>query len=136
MVNLNSSILKGRPLWMNGVFAFCAYMTFVYLPWDVFIKPIAEDQEVWFGLLFYGWMAKIGGVFHWVVYAVITYGLWKMRPWVRLWISIYIVQIAFSMVVWGYLNEASAFPWSNFLVGAVFVFLAYAFYRSGSNFLS
>ena len=34
---------------MNVVFLFCVYMTFVYLPWDVFIKPIAEDEEVWFG---------------------------------------------------------------------------------------
>ena len=40
-----------RPFWMNVVFLFCVYMTFVYLPWDVFVKPIAEDEEVWFGFI-------------------------------------------------------------------------------------
>ena len=134
MVNLDSRIFVGRPLWMNGVFAFCAYMTFIYLPWDVFVKPIAEDEEVWFGVLFYGWMAKIGGVIHWFVYATITYGLWDMRPWVRLWISIYLLQIAFSMIVWAYLTEASTSPWLNLLIGAVFVMLSYMFYRSQSVF--
>ena len=134
MVNLDSRIFVGRPLWMNGVFAFCAYMTFIYLPWDVFVKPIAEDEEVWFGLLFYGWMAKIWGLIHWFVYASITYGLWAMRPWVRLWISIYLLQIAFSMIAWAYLSEASTSPWLNLLIGAVFVMLSYMFYRSQSVF--
>ena len=136
MINLDSRIFVRRPLWMNGVFAFCTYMTFVYLPWDVFVKPIADDEEVWFGVLFYGWMAKIGGVIHWFVYAVITYGLWEMKSWVRLWISIYLLQIAFSMIVWAYLSEASASPWLNPLIGSVFVMLAYKFYRSRSAFES
>ena len=130
MINLNKSKFVDRPLWMNVVLAFCAYMTFVYLPWDVFVKSIAEDEEVWFGLLFYGWMAKIGGVIHWFVYAAITFGLWNMRPWVRLWISIYLLQIAFSMIVWSYLSEASTSPWLNLLTGVVFVMLSYMFYRS------
>ena len=134
MINLNKSKFVDRPLWMNVVLAFCAYMTFVYLPWDVFVKSIAEDEEVWFGLLFYGWMAKVGGVIHWFVYATITYGLWNMRPWVRLGISIYLLQIAFSMIVWAYLSEASTSPWLNLLTGAVFVMMSYMFYQSQSVF--
>ena len=134
MINLNKSKFVDRPLWMNVVLAFCAYMTFVYLPWDVFVKSIAEDEEVWFGLLFYGWMAKIGGVIHWFVYAGITYGLWNMRPWVRLWISVYLLQIAFSMIVWAYLSKVSSSPWLNLLTGAVFLMLSYMFYRSRSDF--
>ena len=47
-----------RPLWMNGLLAFCAYMTFIYMPFDIFIKPVAEDQEVWFGFMLTGWWAK------------------------------------------------------------------------------
>ena len=39
-----------RPIWMNAVMGFCFFMTFIYLPWDIFIKPLAEDQEVWFGV--------------------------------------------------------------------------------------
>ena len=35
-----------RPWWMNLIMAFCAYMTFIYVPWDLFIKPVAVDQEV------------------------------------------------------------------------------------------
>ena len=34
---------------------FCLYMALVYMPWDIFIKPVAEDQEVWFGYMFTGW---------------------------------------------------------------------------------
>jgi hypothetical protein len=44
-----SSVFEGRPWWMNILFAFCAYMTFIYMPFDLFWKPVAEDQEVWFG---------------------------------------------------------------------------------------
>jgi hypothetical protein len=32
---------------MNAILLFCAYMTFIYLPWDIFIKPLEVDQEVW-----------------------------------------------------------------------------------------
>ena len=53
-----------RPLWMNTIFMFCVYMTFIYLPWDVLLKPLSEDQEVWFGVLFTSWAAKAGGVLH------------------------------------------------------------------------
>ena len=49
--------LARRPLWMNAILLFCVYMTFIYLPWDIFIKPLKVDQEVWFGVLFTGWAA-------------------------------------------------------------------------------
>ena len=29
---------------------FCLYMTCVYLPFDMFLKPVATDREVWFGV--------------------------------------------------------------------------------------
>jgi hypothetical protein len=40
---------------MNALLVFCAYMTTVYLPFDLFWKPVAEDQEVWFGFMLSGW---------------------------------------------------------------------------------
>ena len=104
-----------RPFWMNVVFLFCVYMTFVYLPWDVFIKPIAEDEEVWFGFLFYGWMAKLGGIVHWIVYGSLTYGLWYMRPWALLT---------------DYPNSA----WPSLAVASVFVILSILIFRNRSVF--
>ena len=50
--------LAKRPWWMNAMLAFCAYMTFVYMPFDLLFKPVAEDQEVWFGIMLSGWAAK------------------------------------------------------------------------------
>ena len=51
-------LLNGRPHWMNALMLFCIFMTFIYMPWDIFIKPVAVDQEVWFGFMFTGWAAK------------------------------------------------------------------------------
>ena len=35
---------------MNLIFGFCVYMTFIYMPYDLFVKPMAVDDEVWFGV--------------------------------------------------------------------------------------
>jgi hypothetical protein len=43
-----------RPWWMNALFAFCVYMTFIYMPYDMFAKPVALDDEVWFGVRVHG----------------------------------------------------------------------------------
>ena len=52
-------VFRERPAWMSLIMVFCAYMAFVYMPWDLFVKPVEVDQEVWFGLLFTGVWAKI-----------------------------------------------------------------------------
>ena len=31
-----------RPWWMTLMFYFCCYMTFIYMTFDMFIKPVAE----------------------------------------------------------------------------------------------
>ena len=36
-------VFDGRPTWMNVLMVFCGYMAFVYLPWDLFVKPTAVD---------------------------------------------------------------------------------------------
>ena len=41
--------LKQRAWWANALLAFCLYMTIVYLPFDLFFKPLAQDQEVCLG---------------------------------------------------------------------------------------
>ena len=38
-------VFRGRPTWMNVVLVFCAYMTFIYVPWDFFWKPTEVDDH-------------------------------------------------------------------------------------------
>ena len=126
--------LKLRPLWMNALLAFCAYMTFIYVPWDFFFKPVAEDVEVWFGILLSGWAAKATEPLHWLIYAAGTVGFWKMRSWMFPWASLYVVQIAIGMFVWQLLDERG-----RGLVGAgisalPFIILAVALWRAKSRF--
>lgn len=95
-----SAELKKRPWWMNLILGFCVFMTFVYLPFDMFWKPVSADQEVWFGFLLEGWAAKLTEPFHWAIYAAGAYGMWKMRAWMWPWAAVYSLQVAISMLVW------------------------------------
>jgi len=90
----------GRPGWMNALLLFCAFMAFVYCPWDLLVKPAAIDEEVWFGIRFEGAWAKLLGIPHWIVYAGMTYGFWRMRPWMHPWAAVYWAQVAIGMLVW------------------------------------
>ena len=74
-------------------------MTVIYLPFDLFFKPVPDDQEVWFGILFSGWAAKWLAIPHWFVYAWGAYGFYHMKKWMWPWAGVYVLQIAFSMVV-------------------------------------
>jgi short-subunit dehydrogenase len=97
-----SDVFRGRPTWMNVVLVFCAYMTFVYVPWDFLVKPVELDEEVWFGLEFHGSTAKWLEIPHWLVYAALTYGLRQMRPWAGSLAALYTAQIAIGMFVWNF----------------------------------
>jgi len=101
LVSFLRDVFAGRPGWMNALLAFCAFMTFVYVPWDLFVKDVARDQEVWFGILFTGAWAKGMAVPHWLVYAAGFYGFLRMCPWMWPWASLYAAQVAFGMFVWG-----------------------------------
>ena len=133
MWNIVRNKFERRPFWMNAIFVFCIYMTFIYLPWDVLIKPVSEDEEVWFGILFGGWLAKVGGVMHWVVYAALTFGFWSMSRWLNLWGALYLLQVALSMVVWGWLNSEGEGAWASLAVGVLFVIGAFFFYNNRST---
>ena len=85
---------------MNCLMLFCGYMTVIYLPWDIFLKALSEDQEVWFGILFTGWAAKAGAVLHWLVYGFGFYGFWKMKSWMFPWAGVYTLQISVGMLIW------------------------------------
>jgi uncharacterized protein len=127
--------LGRRPHWMNALLLFSAYMAFVYVPWDIFVKPVAVDEEVWFGVIFHGWWAKVLAVPHWLIYAAGTYGFWRMRPWMWPWASVYAAQVAIGMVVWPLLYLESAWRVPMALAsGTAFSALAIALWRARPHF--
>ncbi len=101
-------VLARRPGWMNALLGFCAYMTFIYLPFDFFVKPVARDEEVWFGVVLTGLAAKATEPLHWALYAAGSYGFWRMRPWLWPWAALYAAQVAIAMAVWPLLEVGGA----------------------------
>ncbi len=93
-------LFRDRPAWINVLMVFSSYMAFIYMPWDIFWKPVAEDQEVWFGIMFTGWWAKLMALPHWFIYAAATHGIRRRRPWVCTWGAFYTAQISIGMLVW------------------------------------
>ena len=106
-----------RPWWMNLIFGFCLFMTFVYMPFDMFWKPVATDQEVWFGILLTGWAAKLTEPVHWAIYAAGAYGMWKMKTWMWPWAAAYALQVTISMLVFSLMRGS--------LVGSAVTFLIF-----------
>ncbi|MFP6578886.1 MAG: SDR family NAD(P)-dependent oxidoreductase [Myxococcota bacterium] len=126
---------RGRPTWMNVLMLFCAYMAFVYVPWDLFAKPVARDQEVWFGFLLTGWAAKAGAIPHWIVYAGGFYGFLRRRRWMAIAAPLYSLQVAYSSLVWGIGHFGGATGWAAGLAfAAPFVALALAFWKTRDHF--
>jgi hypothetical protein len=130
-----SKNLKLRPRWLNMLMAFCAYMTFIYVPWDFFFKPVSADQEVWFGIVLNGWAAKATEPLHWMIYAAGTVGLWKMKSWMHPWASLYVVQIAIGMFVWQMLDERGRGLIVAIISAVPFILLAIALWRAKRRFL-
>ena len=124
-----------RPWWLNVVLLFCLYMTFIYSPFDVVFKPLADDEDVWLGYMFTGWAAKVGGVVHWLVYGALAWGIWTMRPW-GWWLgSLYATQVAIAMFVFPLLYGGEGSSWIGALVaGGLFAIPAIAFWRSRALF--
>ena len=92
--------LAERPGWMNALLFFCAFMAFVYVPWDLFVKSVARDEEVWFGIVFHGVAAKLLAIPHWAVYFAGALGFWHMRRWLWPWAAVYAAQVAIGFAVW------------------------------------
>ena len=115
---LASRIFGARPIWMNVLMVFCAYMTFFYLPWDLFVKPVAQDQEVWFGYVLKGWPAKLTTPIHLLIYAFGMVGFYSMRPWMHPWAALYTLQVAIGSFVWCVRDESVP------LVGAIVTLVA------------
>lgn len=127
------ALFVGRPLWMNVLMVFCAYMTFIYMPFDLFYKPVEQDEEVWFGFMLHGWWAKATEPLHWLIYGAGMYGFLKMKSWMFPWAALYTFQVAISMLVWSLLYGGG-----NVLVGVVaalpFVILGVMLWQARSQF--
>jgi len=89
-----------RPWWMTGLMGFCIIMAVIVLPFDLLRRPVWQAEQVWFGIVWHGWAAKIGELAHIAVYAAGAYGFWRMRTWMWPWAAVYAGQVAFSMFVW------------------------------------
>ena len=126
------SLFEGRPIWMNAMFVFCAYMTFIYMPFDMFIKPVAEDEEIWFGYMLTGWAAKATEPIHWAIYGAGFYGFLKMKSWMHPWAALYVFQVAIAMAVFPWLHRDAGF--AGIAVAVPFVILGVMLLRSKDSF--
>ncbi len=130
-------IFQDRPWWMNALLVFSGYMAFFYVPWDLFIKPVESDAEVWFGILFEGWAAKVMAVPHWFVYGAAVYGFRRRRPWMRVWGAAYTAQVAFGMFVWTWASIGGFLGFVGGLVSAIpFSLIAWGFWNARDHFES
>ena len=128
-------IFQGRPWWMNVLLVFSGYMAFVYVPWDLFVKPVEADVEVWFGISFTGWAAKLMALPHWFVYGAAVYGFRRRRPWMRFWGAAYCAQVSFAMFVWSVAAIGGFLGFIGGLVSAVpFGLLAFGFWNARDQF--
>ena len=127
--------LGRRPWWMNLMLLFCVWMALVYVPWDLFLKPVGVDEEVWFGIRFHGWAAKLLAIPHWAVYAAGMVGFWGMRRWMHPWAAVYAAQMTFAMVVWPLLYKEGASRWVfAALSGAVFGWITWVLWKARGHF--
>lgn len=115
---------------------FCLFMAVAYMPWDIFVKPVAEDQEVFFGYMFTGWAAKATAPLHWLIYAAGAWGFWHMKRWMWPWAALYCAQVAIGMVVWALLYGREAPIPFIIATGTFFIGLTIALHRARERFVS
>ncbi|MGE4652149.1 MAG: SDR family NAD(P)-dependent oxidoreductase [Myxococcota bacterium] len=130
-----NGVFAGRPGWMNALMVFCAYMAFVYVPWDFFVKPVAEDQEVWLGVMFTGAAAKFGEPLHWAIYAAGAYGFYRKSHWMWPWASIYVWSVAIGMGIWPVVYHGGVMGLGAGVLGFIlFALLAVQLWRAQAYF--
>ena len=123
-----------RPWWMNLIFYFCLYMSVLYMPFDLFVKPVAQDHEIWFGFALTGWAAKATEPLHWLIYGAGAYGFWKMRRWMWPWAAVYAAQVMIAMLVWNVVNDQGRGLLAGLIAAAVFAVPTVALWRARARF--
>ena len=126
--------LQGRPWRMNALWAFCLYMTFIYMPYDVFAKPVAQDEEVWLGFVLRGWAAKLTAPLHWAIYAAGAFGFWKMSAWMWPWAALYAAQVTIAMAVWNLIDPRGSGALAAAASAALFLVPTVALWRARPRF--
>jgi hypothetical protein len=101
---VNPTPLRDRPLWLNVAFLICVFIAFIYSPWDYLSKPVENAEDVWFGVVLRGETARLTEPIHFLIYTSFVWGLWKMAPWMRIWGTIYLAQMAIAFAVWPLLD--------------------------------
>ncbi|MFP6807764.1 MAG: hypothetical protein VB957_11385 [Pseudomonadales bacterium] len=135
MLEKLQSLFHGRPIWMNSLMIFCAYMTFIYMPFDMFYKAVEDDKEIWLGFTLTGWMAKATEPLHWIIYGAGLHGFLKMKSWMWPWASVYVLQVGIGMMVWWVMHLSDTGHWAGSLFGIPFILLAVALYRAKDQFV-
>lgn len=115
------------------MFYFCIYMTFIYMPFDLLWKPVAEDHEVWFGFTLTGWWAKATEPLHWLIYGFGAYGFWKMKSWMWPWAALYAAQVTIAMAAFGLINGQGNVT-AAVIAGLIFSVPMIALWRAKSRF--
>jgi hypothetical protein len=133
MLETVKGVFAGRSVWMNLLMVFCAYMTFIYMPFDFFYKPVADDEEVWFGYRLHGWAAKATEPIHWAIYGAGFYGFLKMKAWMFPWAALYVFQVAIAFAVFGLLY-ADAHPLASIAMGLPFAGLGVMLWMAKDRF--
>jgi len=123
-----------RAWWMNLIMLFCLYMTFIYMPFDIFYKPVAEDEEVWFGFTLHGWPAKLTAPLHWLIYGAGAYGFWHMKSWMWPWAAVYCAQVVVAMLVWNLIDPRGGGLVPGLIAGTVFLVPTLALARAREQF--
>ena len=116
------------------IFYFCVYMTFIYMPFDLFVKPVAEDHEIWFGFALTGWWAKATAPLHWLIYGLGAYGFRHMKPW--MWPMGGVTPVVIAMVVWNFINVRGGGLNAAIISGLIFTVPMVALLRSRGKFQS
>ncbi len=126
------ALWRERPWWLNLIWFFCLYMTFIYMPFDMFTKPYDRWEEIWFGFTLSGWPAKLTEPIHWAIYAAGSYGIWKMKSWMWPWAAVYSFQVVIAMAVFSILAGGG---WiSATVAGLLFMLPTVALFRARSLF--
>jgi len=115
---------------MTLIMIFCFYMAAIYVPWDFLFKPVSEDQEVWFGILFTGWWAKATEPLHFAVYAAGAWGFLQMKTWMHPWAALYVLQIAVGMFIWNVLDESGSGLVGGLISALPFILLVAMLWRA------
>lgn len=119
---------------MNLLFSFCLYMSVIYMPFDLFVKPVAEDHEIWFGVALTGWWAKGTEPLHWLLYGAGAYGFHKMKSWMWPWAAVYTAQVVIAMFVWNVINSQGGGWGAGVVSAAVLAVPMVALWRARSLF--